>query len=345
MYTVPPKKMLALNILAILREYTDSEHRLSQKQIVDLLESEYQMQVDRKSIKRNLMNLIDSGYDIEFTETVRQTKNGESETICSDWYINRDFEDSELRLLIDSLLFSNHIPTSHCRQLIDKLKGLSNRYFNTRVKHVHSLPEVKSTNRQLFYSIDILDESISREKQVRFNYGTYDIDGKLHPRLNPEGEIKEYIIDPYQMVAVNGRYYLICRYDPYDQLVYYRIDRILNIKVLETPVKPLRKLPGLSDGLDLPKHMAEHIYMFSGDSTTVCFRVTRSALIHVFDWFGDDVRFSNINDDTVEAIVCVNEQAMLYWALQFNEHIEVLSPPSLKVKLLAAATSMTEKYR
>ncbi len=345
MYTVPPKKMLALNILAILREYTDSDHRLSQKQIVELLESEYQMQVDRKSIKRNLMNLIDSGYDIEFTETVRQTKSGEIETICSDWYINRDFEDSELRLLIDSLLFSNHIPTSHCRQLIDKLKGLSNRYFNTRIKHVHSLPEVKSTNRQLFYTIDVLDEAISRERQVQFNYGTYDIDGKLHPRLDAEGTTKGYRIDPYQMVAVNGRYYLICRYDPYDQLVYYRIDRILNIKILDTQVKPLRKLPGLSDGLDLPRHMAEHVYMFAGESVTVRFRVARSALVHVYDWFGDDVRLTNINDDTVEAIVCVNEQAMLYWALQFNEHIEVLAPLSLRDRLLLAGQSITEKYR
>jgi hypothetical protein len=115
--------MLALNILDILRKNTDSEHRLSQKQIVDILASEYQMEVDRKAVKRNLMNLMDFGYDIECSETERRGKDGEIETIASDWYIHREFEDSELHLLIDNLLFSRQIPGKQCGQLIDKLKG------------------------------------------------------------------------------------------------------------------------------------------------------------------------------------------------------------------------------
>jgi predicted DNA-binding transcriptional regulator YafY len=344
MYTVPPKKMLTLNILDILRRYSDGDHRLSQRQIVELLESEHQMQVDRKSVKRNLMNLIDCGYEIEYTETERHGKDGETETICGDWYIHHDFEDSELRLLIDSLLFSHQIPSSHCRQLIDKLKGLSNRYFNTRVRHVHSLPEVKSTNRQLFFTIELLDEAISKEKQVLFRYGNYDIDGELHPRLDSEGTAREYRIDPYQMVATNGRYYLICRKDPYDELVYYRVDRILDIGILDSPVKPLRKLPGLADGLDLPKHMAEHVYMFAGNSVGVRFRVRRTDLIHVFDWFGSDVRLENSTDTDVEVALRVNEQAMLYWALQFCERIEVLEPQSLRETLRQRGQMIAEKY-
>ena len=71
MYSKQPKKMLILNILDILKRYTDEEHRLSQKQIADILEREYSMRADRKSIRRNLLNLMDCGYDIEYTETVR----------------------------------------------------------------------------------------------------------------------------------------------------------------------------------------------------------------------------------------------------------------------------------
>ncbi len=68
MYSKQPKKLLIINILDILKRYTDENHRLSQKEIVKLLESDYDMKVDRKSVKRNLMNLIDFGYDIEYSE-------------------------------------------------------------------------------------------------------------------------------------------------------------------------------------------------------------------------------------------------------------------------------------
>ena len=59
-----PKKLLILNILEILRKYTDENHRLGQKEIIDILKKEYDMSVDRKAIKRNIMDLIDAGYDI-----------------------------------------------------------------------------------------------------------------------------------------------------------------------------------------------------------------------------------------------------------------------------------------
>ena len=105
MYTLQPKKMLIINILDIMRKYTDAEHRLSQKEIVDILKNEYNMPAERKAVKRNLMNLIDFGYELEYSESVRIGKNGKKETILTDWYMVHDFSDAELRLLIDSLWY------------------------------------------------------------------------------------------------------------------------------------------------------------------------------------------------------------------------------------------------
>ena len=132
MYEPQPKKNLIMDILDILKRYTDEDHRLSQKEICSILKNEYSMKADRKAVKRNLMNLIDLGYDIEYSESIRKIKNkdGEKEEsyILSDFYLNRDFTDAELRLLIDGLLFSKHIPYSQCRELIEKIKNLSNIY-------------------------------------------------------------------------------------------------------------------------------------------------------------------------------------------------------------------------
>ena len=175
MYTEQPKKLMIINILDILRRYTDKNHRLSQKKIAKILQQEYHMKADRKAVKRNLMNLIDFGYDIEYSETIRMVPNAqtghlEESYILSDFYLRREFDDSELRLLIDSLLFSKHIPYSQCKTLVEKLEGLSNIYFRSRVKHIATLPEDKADNKQIFLNIELLDEAITHNRKVVFKY-------------------------------------------------------------------------------------------------------------------------------------------------------------------------------
>ena len=267
MYTVQPKRMLNINILDILKKYTDEEHRLSQKEIGQILENEYQMKADRKAIKRNLMNLIEFGYDIEYSESLRKTPNPktgalEENSILSDFYLVRDFTDAELRLLIDGLLFSKHIPYSQCKALIEKIEGLSNNYFRSKVKHIINLPENMPENKELFLTIEMLDEAISKGRKVSFFYNYFGTDKKIHLRTDDDGKPREYLINPYQMVATNGRYYLVCNLDKYNNVANFRLDRIAGIRLLDTPVKPMKKVVGLEHGLNLPKHMAEHIYMF-----------------------------------------------------------------------------------
>ena len=333
MHPIQPKKMLIMNIYDILKRYSDEEHRLSQKDILEILENEYSMKADRKAIKRNLLNLIEFGYEIEFKESIRTNKAGEEETIYTDWYLVRDFSDAELRLLIDGLLFSKHIPYSQCKELIDKLKSLSNKYFDAKVKHIRNLPENMPANKQLFWIIEVLDEAISKGLQVSFTYNEYGTDKKLHPRLDSEGNVREYIINPYQIVATNGRYYLICNYDKYDDVSNYRLDLITDIKLLDIPIKPMKKVKGLQRGFNLPKHMAEHIYMFAGESVPVEFRASSDLAGQIIDWFGTDVKFFDDNGETVDVRVTVNEQAMLYWALQYGRWVEVLEPQVLREKI------------
>ena len=81
------------------------------------------MDVDRRTVKRNLMNLLDFDFGIDYTEIIKKNEKGEEIPICTDWYITREFDDSEIRLLIDSVLFSKTIPQKQCKKLIDKLKS------------------------------------------------------------------------------------------------------------------------------------------------------------------------------------------------------------------------------
>ena len=352
MGVLQPKKLIIINILDILRKYTDENHRLSQKEIAEILETEYEMKVDRKAVKRNLMNLIEFGYEIEYSEAVRMIKHIDKDgneklvesDILSDFYLVRDFTDAELRLLIDSLLFSKHIPYSQCKELIEKIEGLSNTYFHTKVRHICNLPDNAPRNSELFYTIEILDEAISKGRQVAFKYNDYGTDKKQYPRKNSDGTDREYIVNPYQMVATNGRYYLVCNYDKYNNHANYRVDRITGIRLLGTPAKPMKKVKGLENGLDLPKHMAEHIYMFSDETERLQFRAKKYIISEIIDWFGKDVNFTDETEDEVTAEVKVSRMAMKFWAMQYAEHITVTSPESLAEEIGNTLRTAAGKY-
>ena len=345
MYAMQPKKLLIINILDILRRYTDENHRLSQREITTILENEYQMRTERKAVKRNLMNLIDFGYKLEYAQSVRINKDGEEELLLTDWYLVRDFSDAELRLLMDSLLFSKHIPYRQCRELIKKIEGLSSRYFVSGRKHVHNLPENMPENKQLFYNIEILGEAIEKHRQVAFVYNDFGTDKRMHPRLDQSGEVREYMVNPYQMAATNGRYYLICNYDKYADVANYRVDRITEIRMLETAVKPMHEVKGLEKGLDLPRHMAEHIYMFTGESGHVLFRAKAYLVTELIDWFGADIRFLEQTEDEVTASVWVNLKAMQKWALQYALHARILSPRRLADAVSEDIKKAMENYK
>lgn len=321
----PPKKLSILYILEILKRETNEDHPLSHQEILQILKRDYHMELERKSVARNIQDLIDAGYDIV------------SEKGC--YLSSRDFEYSELRLLIDSVLFSKNIPQKQCKTLVKKVADLTDRHFNAHVRHIATMPTADTDNRQIFYSIEVLDEAISMGKKVSFWYSEYHTDKKLHHKRE-----SRYVVSPYQIAATGGRYYLICCTDHYDNVAHYRIDHIDGIELLDEKAKPMGDVKGLENGLDLPKHMAEHIYMFSGKSTRVLFRAKLSAVDQIIDWFGRDIIFENETDSTVDVSVRVNENAMFCWLLQYGMSCEVLSPLSLRERIRDAVNDMAEKY-
>lgn len=350
MYGVQPKKLLILNILDILRRESDKDHRLSQRDIADRIAAQYGMEPDRKAVKHNLMDLIDFGYDIEYTETVRRTPNpktGELEenSILSDFYLVRDFDDSELRLLIDSVLFSRNIPSGQREALIGKLEKLSSQYFRARTGHIRSVPDAAVPSRQLFLTIEVLDEAISCRRQVEFHYTEYGLDKLPHLRLDGENKPRRYVVNPYQIVAASGRHYLLCNYDKYDDLAHYRLDRIVDIELLEAPAKPMERVKGLEHGLDVPRHMLEHIYPFSGETAPVTFRARRYLLSEIIDWFGDGIQISDVTEDELTVRVTVDLEAMRRWAVQYAVHAWVLSPERLVEAVREDIEAAAEHYR
>ena len=116
------------------------------------------------------------------------------------------------------------------------------------------------------------------------------------------------------------------------------------VKMLEEKAKPKNQVEDFAQGYSLPKHMAEHIYMFSGPSVQVKMRVQEQMMSQLIDWFGKDFRIVQEEADELIVSVACNEKAMKYWALQYGEYAEILEPKSLRDEVCKAVRYMGKKY-
>ena len=333
-YGTETKKMLNILILEILKDYSDMEHHLTQQEIMRKLKADYGIEkIDRRSVKANVISLRDMGYEIGGLDEDDPDNDG--------YYLEeREFEDEELRILIDSVLFSKTLSDSAAKKLIEKLRGLGNIYFDTKVSHVKPTPLLHRTdNKSVLYNVSAINEAMDKKKKITFRYNRYGIDFKMHDRG------KDYIMNPYQMVASNGHYYLLGNIDKYENVTYYRIDKMSKVQILDEKVKPQKDVKGIDGHLDLPKHMAEHIYMFYGETVTANIKTDISMMDSLVDWFGKDFRIlENDGDDLLISVKC-NERALFYWALQYGSYVEVVSPDELMKKLADAIDEMAKKYK
>lgn len=330
MYATANKKMLNMLILDILEEYSDANHRLTQQEIIRLLKANYDMECDRRSVKNNILYLN------ELLGDVIDMEDG--------YYLaEREFEDAELRMLIDSVLFSKNLTQKQAKDLIEKLRAKGNKYFPAKVTHISNLPEMHhADNKQLMYALDTVNDAIAEKKKISFVYNTYGTDFRLHPRRDG----MRYVVNPYQMVANNGKFYLIGNYDKYDNVSHYRLDKMTDVQILDEKAKPQKEIRDFKNGFSLPKHMAEHIYMFSGESERVKLLAPATMMDELIDWLGKDFTVRKTDDeDEIEITLNCNVDSMFYWALQYGPYVEILEPIDLRNRIAKAVRDMADKYK
>ena len=325
MTSLEPKKLALLRILQILEQYSDIDHPLKQEDIARYLDRDYGIVIERKAIGRNILLLKDAGYDI------LSDRRG-----C--YLVSREFEDSELRLLIDGVLASRHITAKHSKELIERLCSLSNKYFRSHVKNIWSVNEwSKTDNQALFYNIEIIDAAIEQGKQIAFCYNKYGADKKLHKTSDQRAT-------PYQMILRNQRYYLIACNEKWKNLGHYRLDRITDIRLTDEPATPLRSLPGHESGIDYKEYATSLPYMFTDQLENIEFLAELGIVDQIVDWFGDNARIEQ-SGDKLKVYVKASPMAMEYWAMQYLNFVEILSPISLRSRITANLEAARGKYQ
>ena len=141
------QKLRTLRLMEILLERTDDEHMLNASELCTILEREYGISTDRRTIYTEMEILDKFGLDI-------QQKKGK----CPGYYIGaRDFELPELKLLVDAVQSSKFITEKKSKELIQKLEKLCCKSDADMLsKYVFIVNRPKTENETVYYNVDYI---------------------------------------------------------------------------------------------------------------------------------------------------------------------------------------------
>ena len=330
MLMIENKKASILLILKVLEEYSDEDHFLTQQDIIDKVDELYGIELERKSVAFSISLLQELNYDIN-----KSPRGGYA-------LLSRSFDNSEIRYIVDSLFSSKSISGKQAAELSNKLNSCLSKYQRNDYNFIYKSNEInRSANKELFYTLELIEEAKRRGKRISFQYLTFDENGKPYAKMDGY----RYIVSPYYSVNNNGRYFLICNYrEKYRPIQLFRIDYIMNVKIEEEwPIKPIESLEGLKD-FDITKYLNDNIYLLDGTVITASVKIEDdNSIQYVVDWFGKNAWIHKRNGNQYATITC-NENALFYWYMQFSESITIISPQSLINRVKAQAERIVKKY-
>ena len=327
MESFEPKKLALIRIWQILKKYSDYDHPLTQEDISSYLKNDYGIVIERKAISRNISLLKEAGVEIESKRT-------------GSYLDYREFEDSELHMLIDGVLSSKYITARHSKDLIDRICELSNKYFRSNIKYIHSVNDwSKTDNQALFYNIELIDSAVEEGKQIHYDYNKYGIDKKLH-------KSSQQYVSPYLMILHNQRYYLMAYSEYWGNMVFHRLDRITNMTMTDKKATPIRTVAGFENGIDYKNLSTAMPYMYTDEPERIDFLADINIIDQVIDWFGTDIKLMKTDDENkVQVYVKASPNAMEHWAMQYINYVEIISPQSLRTRMRESLKNCLMKYK
>lgn len=332
-----------LRLLEVLRESTDENHPLTQAEILRLLK-EKDDTCTEKTLNEGLNRLMEYLNPADYTEEnkgefrILYAGIEEGRKRKTDIYYVPLLSDKELDAVIDALKFSRSLGTAEAETIIEKVKTLGRGGYRKSTGLIQNVSE----------NIPIDRTGMSE---------------KLEPTKlwSDPAKDKRYYISPYYIVAYNNKYYCLSNTAPYDNTSIYRIDLMteLDIPMPEPaersqgrkgrtkgiPAKDPRKVEGLPNPWEIDLFMREHMNMFYDHPHMVVLKIHREGYTMLREWFGDHYTFKReLDPEHDEVEVTCSHDAMVNWAIQYSDKVEVLRPKSLRGKIVRKLLDTAKIY-
>ena len=326
------QKLKLLYLADILKRDTNEDHVLSAIDLTKRL-ADYGISSERKSIYSDIEILKDYGFDIILT---RSPKYGY-------FLASTDFEPHEVRLLMDAVQAAGFISNKKTKQLIEKISSLTNNYDSKKLlKMVYVDSRQKSSNEEVYYSIDTINKAICAGRQISLTYS--------RRRVNDNKTVsfaeKKFIVNPYALIWSNDHYYLISNNVKYNNLMHLRIDRMRKVSIIEDSfIRPLKEVSDYMGSFDSADYVSKHLNMFSGQAKPVELICDNEIIEEILDKFGERTPIYP-NDDTsfIARFSSAITDGLVSFVLQYGDKIKVASPKELKTRVIETAKSVIDKY-
>lgn len=361
--------MAKVCILDILRE-ADEEHPLTQDKIRRLLESRYGIALDRKTVHRQLNELVESVDAVRYSEERRVIK-GEETVTKTNFYLESEFDEEELQMLLYTTMFSRHIPLRFKRDLLKKLGEFAvNDRQRKLANYVQPDDELRDETNVVFWNLEVINQAIAENRMLSFRYARYGTDKKLHE----SGTV--YSVSPLGIAFRNDCFYLISlshgvEGESVDRFIHqieshlsalerhqghfdvFRINRIRGIQLLDDSridVSAIRsrKFPGVRDSVfDVQEYVRQNPLLEPGHAIIARLTLTESpqcSLTDAVDYLGK----SNVRSITdkglnrerrrvLEVLVGpINDNVLRGFILKNTPFVEVKDPPDLRESIREA---------
>ena len=302
-----------LYLLRILEQYTDEEHPLTTKQLIEMLDEKYEISTYRTTIAKDIAALQEFGVDIVVIHS----------TQCKYFIGSRQFELPELKLLIDAVESSKFITSKKSDALIKKIHMLTSDGQVKKLKRNNYVSgRIKPNNEQIYYIVDTINDAINERKQISFPY--YEYTGLKEKVLKNKGEI--YTISPYHLVWNDDYYYVVGYSKKKEKIVTFRVDRIASQPdILSADAVPV------PEDFDIAEFTKQVFYMYDGEEVLVDLRCDNGLMKTMVDRFGEDITTLAYDENSFKITVCVSASPTFFgWIFGFGGKVQILAPESVK---------------
>lgn len=323
------QKFKLYRLAQIMLEQTDDERYITMPEIMEAL-GKYEITADRKSIYQDLRDLEVLGIEVE------------GEPVGKGYHyhvVTRPFELPELKLLVDAIQSSKFITEKKTNALIRKLEKLVSRYEAMGLqRQVYVSGRIKAMNESIYYAVDTIHNAISENKKIRFQYYQWNI--KKEMELRRDGAY--YQISPWGLSWDDENYYLVGYDSAVGEIRHYRVDKMLDIQMLDEPregKEHFRKL-------DMADYAKKSFGMFGGKEQDVKLLVDNSLAGVIIDRFGKEVMMIPADEDhfTVNVTVLVSSQ-FLGWVFSLGEKVKILAPDEVIEQMKAEGKRLLLQYQ
>jgi predicted DNA-binding transcriptional regulator YafY len=316
-------KLKLLYLADILRHETDEDHPLSVAELIKKL-ADYGISSNRKTLYEDIEILKEYGMDI-YTDKKSGTANM--------YHLSsRDFELPELKLLVDTIQFSQFLTPRKSKELICKLTGLTSTYQAKQLEYsVIFTDSMKGPNESIFYSIDSIHNAVLQKRKIAFKYFSHTVDKKKEYRNSGN----QYIVSPYTMACSSNKYYLVAYHEKYNDYSHFRIDRMENVEILD---EPRRELP---EGFKMETYIQKVYHMYNGELKEIEIVFDNSLINTAIDRFGENAFFTKVDDEHFKVRATLSISPTFFsWLFQFGGKAKLTAPQDVKDELKAH----TEKF-